>query len=108
VKTRIHKVKDVFIVSFKKPRSGRLLNIEACTTAGLFHACKIARRMVEEQRPGEGWREYGAAQATRVEGLHVYYGANGRTEEWHPLVRVRGKWMTTQGWHYVKIDKEVA
>lgn len=83
--SKIVRVSDAFVVSFKRRRSGRLCNIPVWAAKDPCDAGRKARdRMVElrlEVGP-KGWREYGISRMTAVLYRTVTYGTDGAWEEW--------------------------
>lgn len=65
-KTRIRTIDCIMVVSFKKRRSGRLLNIEV-PSSDVCHASRLAAEYMQKYYPNKGYREYGISHATVVE-----------------------------------------
>lgn len=91
--TRIDTIPNRFVVSFKRPRSGRLLNIAVLATGEVEagrHAKVILAARGEPFEGSRGWHEYGVSRATRVLTRHVVWGSKGVFEEWR-----EGGWQST-------------
>lgn len=65
-KTRIRTIDCIMVVSFKKRRSGRLLNIEV-DSSDVCDASRKANAYVQKNYPNKGYREYGISRKTVVE-----------------------------------------
>lgn len=65
-KTRIRTIDCIMIVSFKKRRSGRLLNIEV-DSLDICEASRKANAYVQKHYPNKGYREYGISHKTAIE-----------------------------------------
>jgi len=72
-KTRIRTIDCIMVVSFKKRRSGRLLNIEV-DTSDVCDASRKANAYVQKNYSNEGYREYGISHKTVVERAVTIYG----------------------------------
>ena len=89
-KTRIRTIDCTMVVSFKKRRSGRLLNIEV-DSSDVCDASRKANAYVQKNCPNKGYREYGISCATVVERTVTIYGRvpetgqHGVYVEWRKL-----------------------
>ena len=68
-KTRIRTIDCIMVVSFKKRRSGRLLNIEV-DSSDVCDASRKANAYVHKHFPNRGYNEYGIARKTVIEYAH--------------------------------------
>jgi len=65
-KTRIRTIDCIMVVSFKKRRSGRLLNIEV-DSGDVCDASRKANAYVQKHYSNKGYREYGISHKTVIE-----------------------------------------
>lgn len=79
---RFVKIENTWTVSFKRRRSGRLLNITVRADS-LVKACLAAALEVAKRYPSGGYREYGVSQTQEMQETWGWYGPPGRrTREW--------------------------
>lgn len=79
---RFVKVPNLWVVSFKRRRSGVLLNITV-RADGLVQACREAAHRVAERYPNKGYREYGVSQATEMHEGRCFWGQGGLFRAWY-------------------------
>lgn len=92
LETRVRRIIDQYVVSFKRRHSGRLLNILVDATS-IIEASQRAQAYVREHvvHRTKGYNEYGISPSTTVEMAVVSWGRNGREVRWYPAVLRRGK-----------------
>lgn len=84
--TRSVKVRDVFIVSYKKRGSGALWNIRVAARnvqlASVVARKHVLQRVSTDMLEKLGYREYGISQATEIQHKHTSYGTGGVETYW--------------------------
>lgn len=92
LETRIRRIIDQYVVSFKRRHSGRLLNIVVDATS-IIEASRKAQAYVREHvvHRTKGYNEYGISPSTIVECAVVSWSSHGREVRWYPMVLRRGK-----------------
>lgn len=105
METRVRRIIDQYVVSFKRRRSGRLLNIVVDATS-IIEASREAQTYVREHvvHRTKGYNEYGISPSTVVEMAVVSWGRNGREVRWYPTVLRRGKLKLIEAhWMYPRV-----
>lgn len=111
METRTRKIPDLFDVSFKRRKSGRLLNIRV-RASDVMDASMKAKKQLEESAliariRHHDYLEYGISQAYVVEGEHVFYGAGGIRREWCEIAPDRrGGWVCHHSWRVTPYKRD--
>lgn len=98
---RFVKVENMWTVSFKRRRSGKLLNITVRADS-LVKACLAAALTVAQRYPGKSYQEYGVSQATEMQEGRLSWGPGGLYLSWYRYgieVEKAGLKYTTAQWH---------